>query len=198
MESSKKQVASWFFMLLLAGYPFPAISVSAGMNALQVNSQLKANSDRLPHFISQYNIIISDSITPVSAPALSKEIAVSFLTLNAAATCQAVGIDTVISLYLKKDAAAGTGLPVQELYRGQKLKIDFHHNKPENKLVLLAEEPMLKLVIYNEKAVEIYTVVLANTSYCVPLVTYKNGRYSVLVTCARSRFAQFFFNKEDQ
>lgn len=194
MERCKKQVASGFFMLLLAGYPLPAISGSSGMNALQVNSQLIANSDR---FMSRFNIIISDSLPPVSAFAQSKDMAVCFLTLNAAATYQAVGIDTVISLYPKKGVTANSDLPVQELYRGKKLNIDFHHNKTENKLVLIAEEPMLNLVIYNEKAEEIYSAVLANTRHSVPLVAYKNGRYSVLVTCTRSRFAQFFFNKAD-
>jgi hypothetical protein len=196
-DKKKVLIFRWLLFILLSGCPVLAFSMPEGIKAKKTVRPEKTDEINLPGTISAIPRINTDSLTPDYSASLQAQKPVSFLSIQITAAYQAIGIDTVISLYPKKNTGAGIHFPVQELYRGKKLKIDFYHDKVAGKITLQSDEPMLEIIIYNDRAEEVYTAVSVNNHHKIPLATYKKGRYSIFITGARSRSVQFFFQQSE-
>jgi hypothetical protein len=193
MEKISAYNCRLLLLVLLFSCPLMVFSGTGNVNTLFSIKTIKINSDRLPFILSIPNSINRDSLPPVSQ---LKEGNVPYLNVKVPASYQAIGIDTVISLFPKTNAVSAD-LPVQQLYTGKKLKVIFYHDKITGKLTLQSDEPMLEIIIYNDRAEEVYTAVSVNNHHKIPLATYKNGRYSIFITGARSRSVQFFFQQSE-
>jgi hypothetical protein len=193
MEKISAYNCRLLLLVLLFSCPLMVFSGTGNVNTLFSIKTIKINSDRLPFILSIPNSINRDSLPPFSQV---KEVPVPYLNVKVPASYQAIGIDTVISLFPKPNAVSAD-LPVQELYTGKKLKVIFYHDKVAGKLTLQSDEPMLEIIIYNDRAEEVYTAVSVNNHHKIPLATYKKGRYSIFITGARSRSVQFFFQQSE-